>query len=81
MAGPSNSVANAAPIPTSFFPHAVKVQTQAVGNTGTAGSHSVDYGVSAPSQPAPPPTPAARFVWPWEHWAPLIGAVKERFGG
>lgn len=79
MAGPSNVVANASPIPTAFFPNAVRIQMQAVGNTGTIGSHGVDYPVQAPggatpSSPAPPPE---RFVWPWEHWAPLISQVKE----
>lgn len=85
MAGPSNVVANASPIPTEFFPNAVRVQMQAVGNTGTLGSHSVDYAV-VPPQPTsgtigpPSKSPGVqRFMWPWEHWAPFLKMIPERF--
>lgn len=80
MAGPSNVVANASPIPTAFFPNAVRVQMQAVGNTGTLGSHSVDYAVLAPGGSITPPQASPpRFMWPWEHWAPLLKMIPERF--
>jgi hypothetical protein len=79
MAGPSNTVANAAPIPTRYFSDAVAIQMQSVGNTGTQRSHMVDYPVLPIPSPLPSTGSRLSWSWPWEHWAPTYNSLTDQF--